>query len=52
MSALRITGLPTTILINPTGREIARWPGAREWDHPATVAEIDEHIARSMSMTR
>ena len=52
MSALRITGLPTTVLIDPTGREVARWPGAREWDQPATVAEIDEHIAKAGKTTR
>ncbi len=52
MPALKITGLPTTVLIDPAGREIARWPGAREWDQPATVAEIDEHIARSRATTR
>jgi thiol-disulfide isomerase/thioredoxin len=52
MPALKITGLPTTVLIDPAGREIARWPGAREWDHPATVADIDEHIARSRETTR
>lgn len=52
MPALKITGLPTTVLIDPAGREIARWPGAREWDQPATVAEIDENIARSRATTR
>lgn len=52
MPALKITGLPTTVLVDPAGREIARWPGAREWDQPATVAEIDEHIARSRETDR
>ncbi len=52
MSALRITGLPTTVLIDPSGREITRWPGAREWDQPATVAEIDEQIAKSRGTMR
>lgn len=47
MAALRITGLPTTLLIDPNGHEIARWPGAREWDQPGTIAEIDERIARA-----
>lgn len=47
MAALKITGLPTTVLIDPIGREIARWPGAREWDTPATVSEIDEHITKA-----
>lgn len=52
MSALRITGLPTTVLIDPTGREVVRWPGAREWDQPATVTEITEHIAKSREAMR
>lgn len=52
MPALKITGLPMTVLIDPAGREIARWPGAREWDQPATVADIDAHIARSRETTR
>lgn len=52
MSALRITGLPTTVLIDPSGREVARWAGAREWDQPSTVAEIDEHIAKAGKTTR
>lgn len=52
MSALKITGLPTTILVDPRGREVARWLGPKEWDQPATVAEIDEHIARSRRTTR
>lgn len=47
MSALRITGLPTTVLLDPAGREIARWAGAREWDHPGTVSEIEGHMSRA-----
>ncbi|MCA0420293.1 MAG: TlpA family protein disulfide reductase [Proteobacteria bacterium] len=46
MSTLKITGLPTTLLIDPTGREIARWAGAKEWDHAATIAEIEERIEK------
>jgi len=41
MQALRIVGLPTTLLIGEDGRELARWAGPREWDEPDTVAEID-----------
>lgn len=52
MPALKITGLPTTLLVDPSGREIARWTGAREWDQPATVAEIDEHIAKNGQTAR
>ncbi|BCB17142.1 TlpA disulfide reductase family protein [Bosea sp. ANAM02] len=46
MSTLKITGLPTTLLIDPTGREIARWAGAKEWDHAASIAEIEGHIKK------
>lgn len=52
MPALRITGLPTTLLIDPDGREIARWPGAREWDEPSTLAEINEHISKAKQTVR
>ncbi len=41
MRALRIIGLPTTILIGEDGSELARWAGPREWDQPDAVAEID-----------
>ncbi|MBE7184140.1 MAG: TlpA family protein disulfide reductase [Methylobacterium mesophilicum] len=45
MQALKIVGLPTTLLIGPDGRELARWTGPKEWDEPATVAEIDRLLA-------
>ncbi|MBL8579243.1 MAG: TlpA family protein disulfide reductase [Mesorhizobium sp.] len=45
MRALKIVGLPTTLLIGPDGRELARWAGPREWDEPAVVAEIDALLA-------
>ncbi|MGM0586396.1 MAG: TlpA family protein disulfide reductase [Pseudomonadota bacterium] len=31
-------GLPTTIILDPQGREIARYQGDAEWDHPEAVA--------------
>ncbi|HML44728.1 MAG TPA: TlpA disulfide reductase family protein, partial [Hyphomicrobium zavarzinii] len=31
-SALKAIGMPTTILIDPEGREIGRLPGPAEWD--------------------
>lgn len=40
MPALRIAGLPTTVLIDPRGVEIARWAGAKEWDEPAVIDEL------------
>ncbi len=39
MPAIRIAGLPTTVLIKPRGVEIARWAGAKEWDEPAVIDE-------------
>lgn len=41
MTALRLVGLPTTILLAPDGRELARWTGPREWDAPEAMAEIE-----------
>lgn len=47
MAALRLVGLPTTILLAPDGRELARWVGPREWDTPETMAEIERLIKSS-----
>lgn len=52
MSALKVTGLPTTLLLDPKGREIQRWAGAKEWDDPATIAEIEKRIAQAKSAAR
>lgn len=47
MSALKVTGLPTTLLIDPAGREIARWVGPREWDSPEIGVEIEALMAKA-----
>lgn len=47
MQALRIVGLPTTLLIGKDGRELARWVGPKEWDDPETVEEIETLLVRS-----
>lgn len=52
MSGLKITGLPTTLLIDPSGREIARWAGAKEWDHEASIAEIEDRIEKAKQAAR
>jgi thiol-disulfide isomerase/thioredoxin len=39
-SALRIVGLPSTILLDAEGREIARHIGPVDWDSPALVESI------------
>jgi thiol-disulfide isomerase/thioredoxin len=49
MPMLRIAGLPTTVLIDPRGAEIARWAGAKEWDEPAVIDEIKTLIRASRS---
>jgi thiol-disulfide isomerase/thioredoxin len=42
MDALGITGIPTTILIGPDGREIGRMLGPAKWDAPESVKRITE----------
>ncbi len=38
VAKLGIPGVPSTLIIDPTGREVARLVGEHEWDHPDTVA--------------
>nr|WP_246526986.1 TlpA disulfide reductase family protein [Plastoroseomonas hellenica] len=38
--AFGVRGLPTTVLIDRSGSEVARAEGAAEWDAPAMVAAI------------
>ncbi len=40
--ALGIMGLPTTILVDPTGRQIGRLFGALEWDKPEVKAWLEK----------
>ena len=44
MQALNLRGLPTTLLLDAEGREIARFEGAAEWDAPAMVAELRKRM--------
>lgn len=44
MSALGITGIPTTLLIDREGRGIRRWAGPAEWDSPEIEALIRSHV--------
>ena len=49
-SALAIPGVPTTLLIDREGRELARKMGAAEWDGPETLSLIERVIhGRSVS---
>jgi thiol-disulfide isomerase/thioredoxin len=43
--AFRLNGLPTTILIDAEGREIARREGPAEWDADSEIAEIDRLLS-------
>ncbi|WP_295557352.1 TlpA disulfide reductase family protein [uncultured Hyphomicrobium sp.] len=43
-SALRAVGMPTTILIDPEGREIGRLPGPAEWDSEAAKHLVSETL--------
>ncbi|MGR3570669.1 TlpA disulfide reductase family protein [Brevirhabdus sp.] len=49
MLAFGVIGLPTTILIDPAGREIARRVGPAEWDSPAAVSQFERLIAKGRS---
>ena len=42
VDALGIIGIPTTLLIGPDGREIARMAGPAKWDAPEAVKRIME----------
>jgi thiol-disulfide isomerase/thioredoxin len=38
---LKITVYPQTYFINPDGKVVAQFEGARDWDHPSWLALID-----------
>jgi len=42
--ALKAGALPTTLLIDPDGREIGRLIGAAEWDAPEAITYIDWYL--------
>jgi thiol-disulfide isomerase/thioredoxin len=46
MRVFRINGLPTTLLLNADGVEIARHEGEAVWDSPAARAEIEKALAK------
>lgn len=47
MRDLRVVGLPMTLLIAPSGKEIARLIGPAEWDTAEMVAFFKSHIDAS-----
>ena len=48
-SALRVVGVPTTVLVDREGREIARHVGPAQWDSAQTVEGLRRIIAQSGS---
>lgn len=45
MAALAIPGLPTTLIVDPAGREVARLVGPAAWDAPAVRAALQRLAA-------
>ncbi len=46
MQALSLRGLPTTLLVDPEGRELGRIEGPVEWDSPEIVAFLRKHMGQ------
>jgi len=46
LQSLAVVGLPTTVLIDPKGREIGRLIGPADWDTPQMIADLKSVIAR------
>jgi len=44
-TALRVIGLPVTLLLDREGRALWKALGAREWDTPPTRAYLDRLLA-------
>lgn len=45
--ALKAVGVPTSLLIDRSGREITRKMGAAEWDSPEMIETIRQHLGLS-----
>jgi thiol-disulfide isomerase/thioredoxin len=43
---LRTPGVPTTLLIDPQGRELGRHAGPAQWDGPEALRVISRHVVR------
>jgi len=44
MRSFNVFGIPTTVLINPDGREIGRMVGPAKWDSPETLKQLSEIV--------
>lgn len=47
--ALKVKGLPTSILLDRQGRELGRLAGHTEWDSPEALALIDHYVGMTAS---
>ncbi|WP_247870928.1 TlpA disulfide reductase family protein [Azospirillum sp. TSO5] len=52
MKVLSLRGLPTTILVDPEGRELGRVEGAVEWDSPEVVAFLRQFLGHGSGPAR
>jgi thiol-disulfide isomerase/thioredoxin len=43
-AALRVSGLPVSVILDREGREVARLTGPADWDSPAIIAKVEEFI--------
>lgn len=50
MSVLAIAGIPTTLIIDPGGREVGRVVGAARWDAPVTLARFSKLLGSKSSL--
>jgi thiol-disulfide isomerase/thioredoxin len=50
-AALGLTGLPTTVLIDREGNEVARLVGPAEWDGPDMIALIEQYLKTGVEKT-
>lgn len=46
-TSLGVIGIPTTLIVGPEGRELARRVGAAEWDSPEMVAFLEDVIEKT-----
>ncbi len=44
LAKLSVIGVPTTLLIDAEGREVARYIGPAQWDRPEVIATINRYL--------
>jgi len=48
-ATLGVVGVPTTLLIDREGREVARYTGPAQWDRPEVIDAIQRYLPQRMS---